>query len=149
MGRGNPLFTGKDVSPSPHPTPSAKSGVFFAPVGRKKLIKLSPLNGNITFKNPNRSILYLGFDGGRSSTSRSASSFARSAMEDKATATRRKVSNPIFLLMQKKITAKRKILCGKFIFRQRIAFCRDYSRFFRKKAKKMASPTGFEPVLPG
>ena len=31
MGRGNPLFTGKDVFPSPHPTPSAKSGVFFAP----------------------------------------------------------------------------------------------------------------------
>ena len=45
MGSGNPLFTGKDVFPSPHPTPSAKSGVFFAPVGRKKLSKLSPLNG--------------------------------------------------------------------------------------------------------
>ncbi len=26
-----------------------KSGVFFAPVGRKKLIKSSPLNGNIAF----------------------------------------------------------------------------------------------------
>ena len=29
--------------------PSEKSEVFFAPVGRKKLIKLSPLNGNIAF----------------------------------------------------------------------------------------------------
>ena len=37
------------------PTPSAKSGVFFAPVGRKKLIKLSPPNGNIAKrKNPDR-----------------------------------------------------------------------------------------------
>ena len=31
MERENPLFTGKDVFPSPHPTLSAKSGVFFAP----------------------------------------------------------------------------------------------------------------------
>ncbi len=52
MGRGNPLFTRKEGFPFPHPTPSEKSGVFFAPVGRKKLIKLSPLNGNIA-KNKN------------------------------------------------------------------------------------------------
>ena len=69
-----------------------KRGVFFAPVGRKKLIKLSPLNGNIAF-----------------------------------------------CKCKKNSRKKRKILCGKFIFRQRIAFCSDFLTPHGKKAKKMAA----------
>ena len=75
--------------------------------------------------NPNRSILYLGFDGWRSPTSRS-----------KATATHDKVSDSIFLLEQK-ITAKRKNPDGQiYLSKSGFAFCRDYSRFLKKRQKK-------------